>query len=65
MRLMEEIRGLSFSLDASGARVRAETERLEDVVSSLREASGLKTVFDARARELTGKIAKLKTLMDL
>jgi hypothetical protein len=65
MQLVEEIRGLSFCLDASGERVRAETERLEEIVSSLKQASGLKTVFDAKARELSGKIAQLKTLMDL
>ena len=65
MQLVEEIRGLSFCLDESGGRVRTEAARLEEIVESLKQASGLRTVFDAKARELTGKISELKSLMDL
>jgi hypothetical protein len=62
---LEDLRRLSFRLDAAAESLNAEQAKVEELNQSFQDASGLKTVFEAKTQAVAEKIKKIKSLIDL
>lgn len=63
LKVMDEIRGLSFQVNAHEAVIAGQKTRVENIAQDMNDLMALKTDYDAKSRALTKSLDTIDALL--
>ncbi len=63
LKVMDEIRGLSFQVNAHESILAGQKTRVENITQGVHDLMALKTDYDAKSRALTKSLDTINTLL--